>query len=127
MNLTRLSLYYLATYLPIAGLALLFVPDFATKLLLSNRDYDDVFPRLSGALLLVIDVLIVQIIRHRIEVLYPWTLVVRIFLLVVLAALFIKSGDPFFGVIFAIVAVGVVLTGASYYGKWRQAPRTTAG
>ena len=37
MKLTRISLYYLATYLPLAGLALLFVPDIATKLLLSNR------------------------------------------------------------------------------------------
>jgi uncharacterized membrane protein YoaK (UPF0700 family) len=114
MERTRLSLYYLATYLPIAGFALLLVPGFATKLLLSNRDYDDVFPRLAGVLLLAIWVLIVQIIRHRVVALYPWTVVVRIGLCAVLAALFVYSGDPFFLVIFVVVAIGVVLTGVTY-------------
>lgn len=114
MERTRLSLYYLATYLPFAGLALLLVPSLATKLLLSNRTYDDVFPRLSGALLLVVWVLVVQIIRHRVEALYPWTVLVRIGLLAVLLALFVYSGDPFFGVIFVIVAIGAVLTGTTY-------------
>lgn len=44
MNRTRLSLYYLAGYLTFAGLALLLVPTFALKLLLSNGDYGEVFP-----------------------------------------------------------------------------------
>ena len=114
MERTRLSLYYLATYLPFAGFALLLVPDFATKLLLSNRTYDDVFPRLAGVLLLAIWVLIVQIIRHRVEALYPWTVVVRIGLSAVLLGLFIYSGDPFFAVIFAVVFFGVLLTGGTY-------------
>lgn len=67
MDRTRLSLYYLATYLPLAGLALLFVPDFATKLLLSNRTYDDAFMRLAGALLVALGVLVIQIVRYRVE------------------------------------------------------------
>jgi hypothetical protein len=37
VNRTRLSLYYLAGYLLPAGLLLLLVPEFATKLLLSNH------------------------------------------------------------------------------------------
>src|SRR5207248_4668704 len=89
MQRTRLSLFYLATYLPIAGLLLLFVPDFATKLLLSNRTYDDVFTRLAGALLLALGILVIQIVRHRVEVLYPWTVVIRIGLCTVLAALYL--------------------------------------
>ena len=40
MRRTHLSLYYLAGYLVPAGLLLLFVPEWATKLLLSNRTYD---------------------------------------------------------------------------------------
>lgn len=115
MNRTRLSLFYLATYLPIAGVALLVAPDFATKLLLSNRDYDDVFPRLTGAVLVALAVLVIQIVRHRVEVLYGWTVLVRIGLLAVFAALFAKTADPFFVVLFAIVGVGVILTGTSYY------------
>jgi uncharacterized protein YjeT (DUF2065 family) len=115
MNRTHLSLYYLATYLPIAGLALLLVPDFATKLLLSNRTYDDIFTRLAGALLLALGVLIIQIVRHRVEALYQTTVVVRLGLLVVLAVLFVRSADPFFLVIFVVVGIGVLLTGTSIY------------
>ena len=114
MNKTRLSLYYLAGYLTFAGLALLLVATFALKLLLSNGDYGDVFPRVAGMLLVGLAILISQIIRHRVEVLYPTTLVVRVFFLVVFAYLYLTSSDPFFLVVFGIVALGVILTGYSY-------------
>jgi len=119
MNRTRLSLFYLAGYLTFAGLALLLVPSFALKLLLSNGDYGDVFPRLAGMLLLGLAILVTQIIRHRVEVLYPTTLVVRLFFLVVFAYLFLTSDDPFFLVVFGIVLLGVVLTGYSYLTEHR--------
>jgi hypothetical protein len=114
VNRTRLSLYYLAGYLTFAGLALLVVPTFALKLLLSNGDYGDVFPRVAGMLLVGLAIIISQIIRHRVEVLYPTTLVVRLFFLVVFAYLYLTSSDPFFLVVFGIVALGVILTGYSY-------------
>ncbi len=114
MNRTRFSLYYLASYLTVAGLALLLVPKLALQLLLSNGDYGEVFPRLAGMLLLGLAAIIVQIIRHRLDVLYPTTLAVRLFFLATFAALFAISGDPFFLVVFAIVAVGVAWTGYSY-------------
>jgi thiol:disulfide interchange protein len=114
MNRTRLSLFYLAGYLTFAGLALLLVPTFALKLLLSNGDYGEDFPRMAGMLLVGLAILITQIIRHRVEVLYPTTLVVRIFFLVVFAYLYLTSSDPFFLVVFGIVALGVILTGYSY-------------
>jgi hypothetical protein len=117
MHRTRLSLFYLAGYLTFAGLALLLVPRFALQLLLSNGDYGEVLPRLAGMLLLGLAILITQIIRHRIEVLYPTTLVVRIFFLVVLAYLFLSSSDPFFLVVFGIVLLGVVFTGYSYLSE----------
>jgi len=47
-------------------------------------------------------------------VLYPTTLVVRVFFLVVFAYLYLTSSDPFFLVVFGIVALGVILTGYSY-------------
>jgi uncharacterized protein YjeT (DUF2065 family) len=111
---TRLSLYYLAGYLIPAGLLLLFVPEFATKLLLSNTTYDYAPFRLAGVLLLVIGILIVQIIRHRLEMLYTTTLVARALISATLAWLFISTGDPFFAVILVVVLIGVGLTGASY-------------
>jgi hypothetical protein len=114
MHRTHLSLYYLVSYLTVAGLALLLAPGFALPLLLSNGDYGNVFPRLAGMLLLGLAILVGQIIRLRIEALYPTTLIVRLFFLVSFVFLFVISGDPFFLVIFGIVAVGVILTGASY-------------
>ena len=120
MNLTRLSLFYLATYLPIAGVALLFAPDIATKLLLSNQTYDDIFPRLTGAVLIALSVLIINIVRYRVEILYGWTLVARAVLLATFVVLYAKSSDPFFLSLFVIVGIGVVLTA-------RAGSSTTAG
>src|SRR5689334_19212814 len=102
MRRTNLSLYYLAGYLMPAGLLLLLVPDWATKLLLSNRTYDYAPFRLVGVLLLVIGILIVQIIRHRLAVLYPVTLIARALISATLLWLFISTGDPFFAVILVV-------------------------
>ena len=114
MKRTHLSLYYLAGYLVPAGLLLLFVPEFATKLLLSNRTYDYAPFHLVGVLLLVIGILIIQIIRFRLEALYPTTLVARALISATLLWLFLTTGDPFFAVILVIVLIGVALTGVSY-------------
>jgi hypothetical protein len=119
MTRTRLSLFYLAGYLWFAGLALLLVPTFALQLLFSNGEYGEILPRMAGMLLIGLAILITQIIRHRLEVLYPTTLVVRLFFLVVLAYLFLSSSDPFFLVVFGIVLLGVVLTGYSYLSERR--------
>jgi uncharacterized protein YjeT (DUF2065 family) len=114
MRRTHLSLYYLAGYLVPAGALLLFVPDFATKLLLSNRDYDDAPFRLAGLVLLALGIVIVQIIRHRVEALYATTLAVRTVISAGLLWLFVITGDPFFAVVLVVVLIGVALTGSSY-------------
>jgi uncharacterized membrane protein YoaK (UPF0700 family) len=117
---TNLSLYYLAGYLIPAGLLLLFVPEWATKLLLSNKTYDYAPFHLAGVLLLVIGILIAQIIRYRLEQLYATTLVARALISATLLLLFLNTGDPFFAVILVVVLIGVALTGASYYLDRRQ-------
>ncbi len=119
MTRTRLSLFYLAGYLYFAGLALLLVPTFALQLLFSNGAYGEVFPRLAGMLLLGLAALVTQIIRHRLEVLYSTTLLIRLFFLVVLGYLYLSSSDPFFAVVFGIVALGVIFTGYSYLTERR--------
>ena len=121
MRRTNLSLYYLAGYLLPAGLLLLTVPEFARKLLLSNRDYDDAPFRLVGVLLIVLGIIIVQIIRHRLEMLYTTTLVVRVLISLTLIAIYLETSDPFFLVILAIVLIGVALTTWSYLTD-RQRP-----
>jgi len=120
MRRTHLSLFYLAGYLLPAGALLLVVPEFATKLLLSNRDYDYAPFRLAGVLLLVIGILVVQIIRHRLEMLYSTTLVARGLISATLIAIYVQTSNPFFLVILAIVLFGVALTAWSYLSDRRQ-------
>jgi uncharacterized protein YjeT (DUF2065 family) len=121
MRRTNLSLYYLAGYLIPAGTLLLLVPDFATKLLLSNRTYDDAPFRLAGILLIGLGILVTQIIRHRLEVLYPTTVVVRLLISATLIGLFAETRDPFFLVVLTVVVIGIVLTGTTYLLDRREA------
>jgi uncharacterized protein YjeT (DUF2065 family) len=124
MRRTNLSLYYLAAYLLPAGTLLLLVPDFATKLLLSNRTYDDAPFRLAGILLIGLGILVVQIIRYRLEVLYPTTILVRLLISATLIGLFVRTGDPFFLVVLAVVVFGIVLTASSYLLDRKRAVAT---
>jgi uncharacterized membrane protein YoaK (UPF0700 family) len=124
MRRTNLSLYYLAGYLIPAGTLLLLVPDFATKLLLSNRTYDDAPFRLAGILLIGLGILIAQIIRHRLEVLYPTTIVVRLLISATLIGLYAETSDPFFLVVLTVVVIGIVLTATSYLIDRRRVTAT---
>lgn len=117
---TRLSFFYLAAYLLGAGVALIFAPSLALSLLFSNGHYGDVMPRLLGVVLFALGVVIVQIIRYRVEVLYTTTLLVRSVIVVVLAGLFIYSHDPLFISLIVVVGLGMLLTGASYLTDRRQ-------
>jgi uncharacterized membrane protein YoaK (UPF0700 family) len=121
MRRTHLSLYYLAGYLLFAGIALIATGQFAMRLLLSNGEYGDALPRLLGVVLLALGILVAQIVRHRLEVLYSTTLLVRALILAVLAGLFVSTRDPFFLVLIAIVGLGVILTGTSYLLDRRDA------
>jgi uncharacterized protein YjeT (DUF2065 family) len=114
MKRTRLSLYYLATYLIGAGIALIFAPSLALTLLFANGHYGDVMPRLLGVVLLALGIVIVQIIRHSLEVLYPTTLIVRTFIMAVLVGILIYSHDPLFISLMVVVGFGMILTGTSY-------------
>jgi uncharacterized protein YjeT (DUF2065 family) len=121
MKRTRLSLYYLAAYLLGAGVALIFAPSLALTLLFANGHYGDVMPRLLGVVLLALGIVIVQIIRHSLEVLYPTTLIVRTFIMAVLVGLLIYSHDPLFISLMVVVGFGMILTGTSFVLDRRRA------
>ena len=116
---TRLSLFYLATYLLGAGIALILAPSLALTLLFTKGHYGDVMPRLLGVVLLALGIVIVQIIRHRLEVLYTTTLLVRVFIMIVLAALLVYTGDPLFISLMVVVGLGMALTSTSYLSERR--------
>ncbi len=110
-----MSLYYLVGYLIPGGVALIIVPQWALKLLLSNGNYGDVLPRLVGVLLLALGIIVLQIVRLHVDVLYSTTLVVRSVILVCLFGLYLYGQDPLFLTLLGIVGFGFVLTGISYW------------
>ena len=121
MRRTYLSLYYLVGYVVPSGVLLLVVPTFATQLLQSNQTYDEAPLRLAGLILIALGILIAQIIRHRVEVLYATTLAVRAVLSLGLVYLLVSSGNPFFGGVLVFVLIGIALTGTSYLLDRRDA------
>lgn len=114
MRRTHVSLYYLVGYIIPSGLLLLFVPTFATQLLQSNTTYDEPALRLAGLVLLALGLLIAQVVRHHVEVLYTTTLVIRAILSLGLLWFFVSTANPFFAVVLVVVLIGVALTGTSY-------------
>lgn len=114
MKRTRFSLFYLAGYLIPSGLLLLFAPRFSLKLLFSNGEYGDVLPRLVGVLLIGLGILIVQIIRLRLDMLYTTVIGVRVFFCICFLVFYFLSQDPLFLVLLAVVGFGLVLTTLSY-------------
>lgn len=123
MKRTHVSLYYLASYLLLGGIALIIQPQVFVRLLFSNADYPDVSLRFIGILLIAIGMIIVQIIRLKVEQLYTTTLIVRSFILAGLIGLYIASGDPLFLSLIVIVGFGMLLTGASYMMDRKQLVR----
>ena len=103
---------------------LLLIPDTATKLLLSNRTYDDAPFRLAGVLLIGLGILVIQIIRFRLQMLYPTTVAVRLLISATLIGLYLRTSDPFFLVVLTIVVIGIVLTASSLLLDRRRGARS---
>jgi hypothetical protein len=114
MSRTRVSLFYLCAYLLIIGLALLLFPTETLRLMLSDRHYDQIMPRLAGMFMAGVGLNVFGIIAARAEARYLSTLGVRVFFLVCIGTLYAMSRDPFFLTLGAIVVFGVVLTALSY-------------
>jgi hypothetical protein len=114
VNKTRLSLLYLGSYLVLIGLGLLFAPEGTLRLLQSNAEYGNVFPRIAGMLMSGLGLAVFGIIRARVPELYPTTLFIRMYFLVCIAVFYWMTTDPLFVVLLVIVGIGFVLTASSY-------------
>jgi hypothetical protein len=120
MNKTRLSLYYPATYLTVAGVLLLAAPQFSMRLLFSNGDYGDVFPRVAGMMILGLGLIVIQVIRLRQEQLYSTLWAIRFLFCVGWLGFYFYTGDPYFLVLFAIVGLGFIWTGINLLQERRD-------
>lgn len=120
MRRSKRSLYYVAAYLTLTGAGLVVAPDLVLKLLFSNRQYDDVFVRFSGVLMVGLGLMVIQMIRHQAEALYPGTLVVRAIIWVTVLGFYFSTRDPFFLVVLGVVGLGMVMTGTAYWLDRRE-------
>jgi uncharacterized protein YjeT (DUF2065 family) len=128
MRWTRLSFFYLIGYLSVGGLGLLVAPELALRLLCATASYPAVLVRLLGAFMVALALLVGQIVRYRVEVLYPTTLMVRIVLLGTIVGLyFFASRDPLFLVLSGIVALGMLLTTAGLLTDRRASANARTG
>ena len=114
MQRTRRSLFYLAGYLIPSGLALAVAPTTALHLLMATGDYGTVMPRLLGVILLALGVIVVGMIRHRAETMYPSALIARVPILLGIIALWLQTRDPLFISLLVVVGFGFVLTLVSW-------------
>lgn len=121
MNKTKLSLFYLATYLCVIGFGLLFMPSVTLDILQSTGDYGDVFPRVAGMLMSGLGITVAGLIRANAHELYPATLAIRVYFLLCIAAFYWMTQDPLFIVMLVIVGLGFLLTLSSYIADRRAA------
>jgi uncharacterized protein YjeT (DUF2065 family) len=111
---TRTSLFYVAGYLLVGGMGFLWVPETMLEVFLSNGEYSDVMVRFVGLLLLALGVIVVQVIRLRLDALYPTTLIMRALILLGLLVFFLLYRDPLMLVLFGIVGMGFAYTMTCY-------------
>jgi hypothetical protein len=114
MSKTRLSLFYLGSYLTVIGFGLLFTPHTTLKILQSNGNYGDVFPRVAGMLMSGLGLSIFGMIRARSSELYPATLFIRVYFIACIVAFYAMTGDPLFLVLVGIIGLGFALTLAAH-------------
>jgi len=114
MNKTRLSLLYLGFYLVLIGVGLLVAPHETLRILQSNRDYGDVFPRVAGMLMSGLGLSTFGMIRARSSKQYPATLFMRVYFIVCFVVFYVTTRDPLFLILIGIVGLGLVLTLAAY-------------
>jgi uncharacterized membrane protein len=92
----------------------MFAPQAVLRALGSTGHYDDTFAQFTGVMILALGIIVAQLIRRRLDGLYPTTLAVRAIIVVWLLYLYSRTSDPLFLAIVAVVGLGMLLTGTCY-------------
>ena len=111
---TRLSLFYVAGYLVMSGLGMTFTPRLALEMMFASGQYEPTFVRMCGLFILGLAAFVVQAIRHRLAILYPTIIAVRVGFCAGYVVLYEHTGDPFFLTVLGIVGFGLLLSSACY-------------
>jgi pimeloyl-ACP methyl ester carboxylesterase len=110
----RTTLFYPAFYLSSAALGMMFWPRLLLDMMLSNGDYDLAFVRMCGLFVLGLAVFVILTIRHRLTVLYPAIIGVRVVFCTGYVILYAQTHDPFFLTTLAMVGAGVVASSIAH-------------
>ncbi len=108
MKAKKITLTYLVTYLAIGGVGFTLFPNQVLDLFLSNGDYGDIMPRMTGMFMCALSFLIFRIIRNEDWHYYAATIYVRSTLVLILSWLFYKSSDPMLLIVMGIVLIGLI-------------------
>ena len=108
MKAKKITLTYLVTYLAIGGLGFTLFPNQVLELFLSNGDYGDIMPRMTGMFMCALSFLIFRIIRNEDWYYYTATIYVRSAIVLILSWLFYKSSDPMLLILMGIVLIGLI-------------------
>jgi uncharacterized protein YjeT (DUF2065 family) len=111
---THLSLFYVVTYLTISGLGLTLAPQWTLRLLFSNGHYESTALRFAGIFILGLGAIVTQVIRFRLDVLYPTLIGVRVFFCAAYVVLYATTGDPFFLSVLGVVGLGLAMSSLSF-------------
>lgn len=103
----KIMLTYLASYLFLGGAGFALAPAFTLRLFLSNGDYGDIMPRVVGMFMMALGGLVWQFVRRRDFSYYPYSVYARTLMFAFLIFLYVRSADPLFLVILAIVLLGL--------------------
>jgi hypothetical protein len=75
---------------------------------------------MSGILLVGLGIVVTAVILYGNEMFYRMTLIVRIVLWSGILGIYLRSGDPFFVVVLAVLGFGILLTGSIYLAERRR-------
>ena len=104
----KITLSYLTAYLFLGGLGLAFMPQLALDLFQSNGDYGDTMPRVVGMFMIALSGLIGLFVYFDDYKYYLYSVFIRTFIVIFLFFLYVRSDDPLFLVLNAIVLIGLV-------------------
>ena len=123
MRWTRLSFYYLITYLSLGGLGFLIDPERTLRLLAGESASPWLIVRLLGMMMIGLAIIVFEIAGRRVEPMYRTTLLVRAVFLAIMVGLYIAYSEPMVLVLLGIVGLGVALTIAGWCSDRRARAR----
>src|ERR1044071_6393279 len=110
----RTTLYYPAFYLTGAALGMMLWPRLLLRMMLATGDYDLAFVRMCGLFVFGLAVFVILTIRHRLAVLYPAIIGVRVVFCTGYVILYAQTHDPFFMTTLAMVGAGLVASSIAH-------------